>query len=293
MRASTCICLATALVACSGVPTVDGDIATVSARIDGTQWYARSVGATNPATGHFEITGLGFGPGDYSITLVLDHVSGPGTYALGVAPSVIGGNGYLSQSASTWSTTWRGDEGEVTITTLTATRIAGTFRFDADPNLATSPRIVTQGAFDVGMPSGAGPGGPNQGHWMEGTVNGPFIAAAATVLSYPGLGTPTLSISGGDGVTTIGINVQTVTAPGTFALSTISPVRSITVSGISSGVPVQWTSATAGGGGSVTVTSLTPDRIQGSFTATLIAYLGSVIPPPLVVSGTFDMGRGT
>ncbi|MEQ1855679.1 MAG: DUF6252 family protein [Longimicrobiales bacterium] len=292
MRASASTAwLALAAAACTGAPTLDGNIAGVDARIDGTQWYARSVGATNALPGHYEITGLGFGPGDYSLTLVLDHVSGIGTYALGVGPTIVGGNGYLSQSASTWSTTWTGEEGEVVVTALTATRIAGTFDFDADPNVATGAKAVTQGAFDVAVSAGLGPAAGNTGHWIAGDVHGPFIATAAT-LSYPPGATPTLSLSGSNSGTSLGINLEAVSAIGTFALDTLPPFRSISVVGAPTNPAAQWSSARVGGSGSVTVTSITPQRVQGTFTATVIGFAGGPTGP-LVVSGTFDMGLGS
>lgn len=281
--------------ACSGGGTEPdaADFGVLTARIEGANWQAGpTAAAENIVVGRYEITGVdASGSGGYTLMLTLHNVSGPGTYALGVSEWIIGGNGYLSQTPFTWSTTWTGAAGEVTITSLTATRIAGTFHFDADPNLATTPRAVTQGVFDVPVTGGAGVAGPDKGHWIEGDVHGAFIATEA-VLAFVTVSNPILSIAASNRNIGVAISLVDVTVPGTYALSATAPVRFIRISGDQTSANLAWSSAITGGSGSVTVTSVTASRIKGTFSATVIGYGGGATGP-LSISGTFDMGRGT
>jgi hypothetical protein len=57
----------------------------------------------------------------------------------------------MSNSAGGWGTGFAGGSGTITVTVLTATRIAGTFSFDAMPGsgAATGTLQVRNGVFDV------------------------------------------------------------------------------------------------------------------------------------------------
>lgn len=66
-----------------------------------------------------------------------------------------GGIGTVIDSPSSWSTPLNGASGSATITTLTATRIAGTFQFDADDILGAATSVaVTAGEFDITVSTG-------------------------------------------------------------------------------------------------------------------------------------------
>jgi hypothetical protein len=52
--------------------------------------------------------------------------------------------------SSGWDTFGAGATGTVTVTTLSATHVAGTFSFSAIPQSGTTgAMVVTQGAFDI------------------------------------------------------------------------------------------------------------------------------------------------
>ncbi len=285
--------LVVTLVACGGGgtgPIVDGT--TLTARIDGVAWVADpGASAQNSGRGVYEIVGSDTSaPDDYTLSVVLENLKGPGTYALGVGPTILGGNGYLARGTNTWSTTWTGAEGEVVITALSATRIVGTFEFSADPNLATAVRAVSEGVFDLPVVGTFGPATDGNGHWIEGIIHGPFIATTADLV-WPDSVAPTLTVTGRNSSTQVAFTLRNVPGVGTYALSTSSPVRSVTVIGSPTQPSWQWTSAITGGGGSVTVTSVTASRIMGTFAATVIGYAGGATGP-LSISGTFSMGRG-
>jgi len=262
----------------------------MSARIDGVSWGAASTSALNLFVGQLEITGVS---SDYSVSLELAHVSAPDTFALGVGSSIIGGRGIVTWSFgddTIWTTSAGNLGGEVIINTLTPSRVAGTFHFGA--GLFSNPastRTVTQGTFDIPITgTSAGLSAGDTGHRIEGSVPTAFIATNAS-LSWPATPSPTLSITAG-GFTNLLVSLENVPGTGTYALDTLPPLRSITVVSQPGAPAGQWTSARPGGGGSVIVTSVTPQRIRGTFSATVIA-LQSGTAASFPVSGVFDMGR--
>jgi len=87
------------------------------------------------------------------------------------------------------------------------------------------------------------------------------------------------------------ITLVGVTAPGTYALSNVSPEKFILV-GLNGGNASTccWGLNAGGDVGSVTVTSITPDRVQGTFSGTLQPQPGKPASAPLVITnGVFDV----
>lgn len=85
---------------------------------------------------------------------VLD-VTGPGTYQLN--PNFIGTFGQVAITSGTtvqlWTTALSPGNGSITVTTLSDTRVAGTFRFTAQAASegATGQQSVTSGTFDISL----------------------------------------------------------------------------------------------------------------------------------------------
>src|SRR5690606_5745778 len=84
------------------------------------------------------------------------------------------------------------------------------------------------------------------------------------------------------------IAVSRLTGPGTYTLSAEVPVRAVQVTEVLGNAIRTWSSQN-GGGGSITVTSVTTSRLQGTFAASLRPFDGA--DEVLQVSGSFDMGR--
>jgi len=229
-----------------------------------------------------------------SITLSLYNVRGTGTYALGVLPNVIGGIATYGQGgaglASAWVTPLNGHAGSVTLTALTATRIAGTFSYDASDN-AGSFRHVTEGQFDVPLSSGGAlPAVPdNAGGRLTGTVGG--AAYNASLLAVTQSGPTGVAFSSTSDTLAVTISLSGVTAAGTYDITTQSAATGryivVTRSGVS---PVPSWGTGNGTSGSIVVTSLTSTRVKGTFTATLGPQANSGASTPLSVSGDFDVG---
>jgi hypothetical protein len=132
----------------------------MSATINGVPWNAANV-SYNKAS-----AGVGFS-GDntsYLVGINLAGVTGPGTFNLGSSPLRIINVGGPSTNPTAVNCCWGGtlgasatlnDAGSVTITTFTATRIAGTFTATLAPvpnTVAQGQLTVANGSFDIGIP---------------------------------------------------------------------------------------------------------------------------------------------
>ena len=119
-----------------------------SAAIDGAGWSA--VGNVSVVRGDDQITVSAVST-TYNVMLNLANATAVGDYPM-TTPSIFGSSAQLmNASAARWTTGGIDATGLVTITTLTASRIAGTFAFAGLPvtSGATSLVHVTRGTFDV------------------------------------------------------------------------------------------------------------------------------------------------
>lgn len=118
---------------------------TISALVDGVAWRA-SVGArAATASGLVSLTGQ-----DTDTRVITIAVpAGVGTYSLNFGNA---SNALMILGGQQWSTAFPGGSGSVTVTTFTATRVAGTFTMTMQPSQTnTAPRAaqVTNGQFDL------------------------------------------------------------------------------------------------------------------------------------------------
>lgn len=272
-----------------------------TAKIDGASWASDAgverTGVPITLPGIYAMTGIKLGTSGYTVIISLYNISGPGTYPLGVGPSVAGGNALLSTVAGGWKTAQSGADGTITITTLTASRIAGTFNFTAVAFTggATGTKTVTDGAFSLEVkPTGTvGVLPDNAGGKVSATLNGAAYNAADVSGIYSASNTGILTVVGNNNTRSLAISLAGITAntTGTFALSSAAS-RSISMS-VLNGTQLQGTysSSLTGGSGSVTITSFTATRIKGTFTATL-APGPNTTGTVTITNGTFDIGRG-
>jgi hypothetical protein len=290
-----CLLSILVLVACGGGddPTdLGGDgVTNFTAKIDGADWNAEFAPvASNPQPGMYVISAVRTTGSVYTFAITLHNITGPGTYPLGVNLQVFGGQVVLSDAGSGWSTTLDGEAGEIDITTLTATRIVATFEFVADQLMnTTSTRTVTQGQLDIPITGTGGVAAANRGSSFAGTVGGAAYTSAQVVHSLTGA-TPVLTVVGNNTVRSVTFTLTNMTGPGTYTLSG-SPFRVVTSGGAPGNVNAVWSSNLTGGFGSVTIASVTADRIQGTVNATLAAAGGGA-SGTLTVAGAFSLGRG-
>ncbi|MDI1257258.1 MAG: DUF6252 family protein [Flavobacterium sp.] len=159
--------LALVLTACSGSDDGGGGSSLdtyISAKVDGVQfttssYQGQSVGiATRSGSGEFETiivncsnltspTATDF----HSMSVALVGVSAPGTYEVNSSTNTT--LGYIEATAATGNVSWdtgdyAGVSGTITVTTLTANKVEGTFSFTgAKDDECTNHKVVTNGSF--------------------------------------------------------------------------------------------------------------------------------------------------
>jgi hypothetical protein len=272
----------------------------LTAKIAGQPWSAEAISIAAQALGTpggVMILGTqSTGGRSRSITITLYNVRGPGTYALGVGMTAYGGIGLVGDSGNSWITPSSGAAGSVTITALADGRIAGTFAYTAGPGRANTVggnRAVTDGQFDLAFAGTLVPVPANRGGKVTATLNGqPYNAADVYGLLTDHLGNPGFQLSTVNDHQTVNIVISGVTAPGTFALRNSAPYVLMTA-GRNGGDAEHccWGTAPGAEAGTIAVTSITADRVQGTFSATLAPQAGRPATAPLVIAdGAFDVG---
>lgn len=275
----------------------------MSATIDGQPWAASassvSAQALGSIPGAFVLTGTQIKSStDVSVmSFSLYNISGPGTYDLGVTSTMFGGTVLFVEGGAGWLTELSGLAGTVTITALTPTRIAGTFNFEAIASTggASGTRTVTSGEFDLPLQSGGSllPVPESAGSRVSASLNGTAWNGASIALGYAN---ESLAFSTGNTDFFVTLVASAIAAPGVYPLNNGIPMRSVRVTnGTDAATETNccWDSGQAGASGSVTITSITADRIVGSFSVMLPPDPGSAASSNMVIAnGLFDLGLG-
>lgn len=166
MRVSKTFALAAMLgiLACGGGSDDDGDPTgpppggggatngTFSATLNGTAWAATgTVTVTRTSPNFIGIGGAGLGGGNaFSLIVGIANATGPGTHTLNLSAGGDGSSVIVGSSTTGYGTAFPGGTGSVTITSLTATRIVGTFSGTAIPSSGTGANmVVANGVFDI------------------------------------------------------------------------------------------------------------------------------------------------
>jgi len=230
-----------------------------------------------------------------AILITLYNIDEPGTYALGMGGTNVGGVAQVTDLVPRgWSTPLSGAAGSITLSTLTASRIAGTFAFTADSILgtATGSRAVTQGQFDLLLGGNFAPLPDNYGSTMAGTVGGAAWTPSTVVITL--LGT-TLVIGANNTSYTLGIGKTSFPGPGSYTVGNNPSDVVVTMMGPGANPngPVNccW-GGVVGATGTLNISSVTATRLQGTLTATLPPNPGTAANAPLTITNlTFDIGR--
>lgn len=304
------VALGSVLAACggdgpSGPGGGGGGNGTFRATINGAAWVAEAqfIQAPTPQKqGHYPLYGARTaGTTLNGITLNLIGISGPGTYPLGTSGGVAGGTATVNEASSVWMTPLSGAAGTVTLTTVTATRAAGTFSFTAEGVVGTAgTRTVTNGQFDIPLNRPANL--PAMTHADTGSMTA-TIGGTAWVGASGGGGAPTggtlLVIFTGT-TRTVSVAVSPYNGPGTYQLNTPNTFHRVSVTaGTVAGSPCCWGGRTQVVNGqivsldvgSITITTATANRIRGTFSGTLApALTGGATANLTVANGTFSYG---
>ncbi len=283
-------------------PGPGGNTGAMTAKVDGQSWASplltTSVATVATAPGQYVMTGLQSSGGSaQTITLSLLGIPGVGTYPMGVGSGVSGGNGIYAQGNAGWITSLSGDQGTITLTTLTATRIAGTFSFIADlaSGVGTGVKTISNGTFDLPITTAVSTGTVpnNMQNRIRATLNGTFYNAASVATTSNATG-----LSGFTSVTSkwgLTVFVSGALAVGTYPLGTAGGVTVIMgVSGEctpgSGANTCSWNGTLPGATGTVTITSVTGNRATGTFSGTLPRSGTAGAATVVITNGTFDIG---
>jgi hypothetical protein len=205
----------------------------------------------------------------------------------------VGGYAQISNTlGQAWSTPFSGAAGTITLTTLTATQIVGTFSFSADSLIgnAHGTKVVTEGQFNMLLGGTLGTIPDQYGSRLSGTFGGNAFNGATVVVT---LLSNTLVIAANNTNYSLGIGKTSFAGVGTYDVGTDPGDVIVTMQGPAANPtgPVNccWSTG-VGTTGTLTVTSLTATRIKGSVSATLTPNPGTTASAPLDVSATFDIG---
>jgi hypothetical protein len=126
--------------------TLAGD-GNITASVNGTAWRSSKGGDHATRSGTF--VGISTVSATYALVLGIGNAA-VGTFSLNLATGN-GSSAIITNATGGWGTAISGGSGTVTITVLTATRVAGTFSFDAVAvsGSATGTLQVRNGTFDV------------------------------------------------------------------------------------------------------------------------------------------------
>ena len=203
----------------------------------------------------------------------------------------VGGTGVVSNTTGrSWFTPGSGAAGTVTLTTLSATRIVGTFSFNAEPlgGGATGTKVVSGGAFDLLLAGSLATLPENQGSVTTGTVNGTPWTAATSFMTLSG---NSLVINVSNTSYIIGVVMTSYAAPGTFDVGLLPGKAAVSAVVPTTSTGPSWVADT-GHSGTFTVTSMTATRMRGTLSATLNPLAGSGATGNLVLENVaFDIGR--
>ncbi len=119
----------------------------IKAKVDGTSWDGSAAAVGSFKTNQLLVSGQGNG---MYITIVLYDISTTGTYQLGVLTN--NHNVNIIEGSKSWLVSPQLGSGTVTVSTLTATEVTGTFSFTAPPSPNTpgiGTKTVTEGTFSI------------------------------------------------------------------------------------------------------------------------------------------------
>jgi hypothetical protein len=260
----------------------------MSATIDGAAWSSQTFAsqAGGGVNGGFSIVGGSASASSPTLAITLSNISEPGTYPLGVGGTVRGGIAIVGQGASSWSTPGSGSAGTIVITVLTASRIAGTFSFVATPSFGQTGanRTVTGGTFDMPLTTPGGAVPAHVGSFFTGTLNtSPWNAATVVTVSHPSSGTMTLTASNDEYIFNM-----VVTGFAGLAVYTLNTDVSRQMTGSRIGTLQSWGGAGGLSTGTVTVTSYSAARVEGSYN--ILMQPNGTTTGTLALAGTFSLG---
>jgi hypothetical protein len=124
----------------------------LTATIGGANWSATGTITVNKSSPNFiGIGASGFaGNAAYALVIGIGNATGPGTHNLNVFAGGDGSSLIVGSQTTGYGTAFQGGSGTITITSLTANRIVGTFSGTLVPSTGSGASLlVTNGQFNV------------------------------------------------------------------------------------------------------------------------------------------------
>jgi hypothetical protein len=290
----------------TGRPLTLGDHFSVA--VDGVPFSAFTLTAVCSMPGPEIVTLVAVsGLGTSSTSLAITALAQPGIHTIAAAQFTQSTMTVISGASSSGFMAFQTlGSGSITITSLSATRVDGIVDLVLVPTSgATASRVVT-GSFSAAIvapgcmsPGGTFAGGPVPGAGeggIGGVPTGSFTALIDGIGfngAYGLMATLTngqLSISGSDDRHTLQLGVIGVQGPGTFAIDPLTPA---TAALAQNGTANAWFAGAGTGSGVITVISLTPTEVTGTFTVTLVPAVGAAaLGPRTITSGLFSVPLG-
>jgi hypothetical protein len=160
-------------------------------------------------------------------------------------------------------------------------------------NTAGGTRMVTEGKIDLPYTGPLSAVPANVGSKVSAKLNGmSYNAWAVTARLQDFTGAAGVSIDSHSSLNQVDLAMVGVTAPGSYPISNSSPMRTV-LAGRNGGDASSccWGQNAGGDSGTIVITSLTPDRVQGTFSGTLQPQPGKPATVPMVITdGVFDVG---
>jgi hypothetical protein len=125
---------------------------TFTAVVNGAAWSATGqVTVTRLQNNFIGVAGSGFaGSTAYAFVVGIANATGPGSHTLALGAGGDGSSVIVGGTTIGWGTAIQGGSGTITVTSLTANRIAGTFNGILVPSSGSGGNLtVTNGAFDI------------------------------------------------------------------------------------------------------------------------------------------------
>jgi len=289
----------TLITGCGGGSPTDGGNgggdAPFTASINGQAWTADELTLQVTLAGSVDFPGsltisgtqVQSGSNYRSVILALGFIPGTGTFPLGVNQGTTpGGSGSVvvvaGSSFTNYATPFSGNAGSVTVTSLTGSRMAGTFTFTAPPSLgAGASASVTNGEFDIELPAGfVAATGNSRGSTMTATIGGqPWVGATIVPVGQTGI----FVVGGQNTELSVSVTPTLPVTPGIYPIG--NGTAGITIHIIDLQTADSWGPA-QGSTGTVTFTSTGGGRISGTFAGILGKVGGG---STLTANGAFDV----
>jgi hypothetical protein len=257
-----------------------------TATIDNAAWSATRVTAITHGDGDYTIIAPASGT-RHAMLIALHAVTSARSYPLGALPASGGGIVQMLSGGTAFALAAPEAASAIEMTTVSATRIAGTFRFSMPSAPGQAPAagpIVTAGQFDLPLVAAENLLDRVRFTHIFSALITDSLSTGSTVTLTRSPADGALGASSGDFIRFITLSLGGVNATGVYSIGNDSTrVVRVQKSGVS------WGGSSATNTGSLIITSFTATRIRGMVAAILKPSIGFTPNPDNAILGMFDL----